>query len=165
MPKTSPMKKISFSEKHGLHQAVLSGHKTMTRRVATTNKPLYNVGEVVAIAQRYSDFVDENSLDAQYLKGRAGWKNKMYVAADMMPHHIRIVKVDIDYLRSISDEDCFKEGVLQCTIPGQTIIHQLPGGGGEPLKSVFRRLIENISGKSIWANNPEVWVYEFELVD
>ena len=60
------MKKIMFSDKYCLTKAVLSGIKTMTRRLLRDNVPLgnweetakhlpYKVGEVVAIAQSYKD--------------------------------------------------------------------------------------------------------------
>ena len=61
------MKKIMFSDKFCLTQAVLNGSKTMTRRVLRDNVPLgnweetakhlpYKVGEVVAIAQATKKF-------------------------------------------------------------------------------------------------------------
>lgn len=81
------MKKIMFNDRYGLTQAVLSGHKTMTRRLVpkilhcgnvdfTVNPPMfedcngdwhsiletpyaYKVGEVVAVAQCYASIVDE----------------------------------------------------------------------------------------------------------
>lgn len=75
------MKKIMFSDKFGLTEAVLSGRKTQTRRIYKTPRnsyggleiennciitfdangceivtsPIYKAGEVVAIAQRYKD--------------------------------------------------------------------------------------------------------------
>ena len=58
-----------FSDKHCLTQAVLTGQKTMTRRLLRDNVPLgnwketekhlpYKVGEVVAIAQPYKDIIE-----------------------------------------------------------------------------------------------------------
>ena len=63
------MKKIMFSDKYGLTQAVLKGRKTQTRRmpfwgnlglISLPPRQLiaaakYNIGEEVAIAQRYED--------------------------------------------------------------------------------------------------------------
>ncbi len=144
------MKKIMFSDAFCLTQAVLSGAKTMTRRVLKvpktcngkevysfnilTNslgtqcvdlidyggnvlgswKPHYEVGEVVAIAQPYKDIypnADFEMIDDKFMTESAGWTNKMFVRADLLPHHIRITDVKVERLQDISDEDCIKEGV------------------------------------------------------
>lgn len=154
------MKKISFSEKYGLHQAVLSGRKTMTRRISINTKPLYKVGEVVAIAERYRDIIEDTDPRRKELVKHAGWDNKMYVAAALMPHHVRITSVKEERLRDITPEDCKKEGVFHCKFPGKEIFFS-----AETPQSLFRILIECISGRGIWSENPSVWVYEFELID
>lgn len=144
----------------------------MTRRIANTIEPLYKVGEVVAVAQRYSDIYPANTLEAQYLQDKAGWRNKMFVAADMMIHHIRIINVRQERLQDISDEDCIKEGVVKGRV-GSEDTHLLaayyaPNIPSEPHifpQGAFFALIDRISGRGTWVGNPEVWVYEFELVD
>lgn len=114
------MKKIMFSDKYCLTQAVLDGTKTMTRRMLKPGTPLgnwmeiekdlpYKVGEVVAIAQSYNAIgnpqYDKSGRDA------AGNTNKMFVKAALMPHHIKITDVKIERLRDISYKDCIKEGI------------------------------------------------------
>ena len=119
------MKKIMFSDAFCLTKAVLNGSKTMTRRVLRDNVPLgnweetqkhlpYKVGEVVAIAQSYKEIypnADFEMIGDKFMTESAGWTNKMFVRADLMPHHIRITDVKIERLQDISDEDCTKEGV------------------------------------------------------
>lgn len=86
------MKKIMFSDKYGLTQAVLEGRKTQTRRIADTagrlrditvrqalgevnkgraclfdkGRPLalsaYKLGETIAIAQKYEDMAKDDDL-------------------------------------------------------------------------------------------------------
>lgn len=80
--------------------------------------PKYKVGEVVAVAQSYKDCgygecapivsLDENGIAT--FGSDAGSYNKMFVKADLMPHHIRITNVRVERLQDISDEDCIKEG-------------------------------------------------------
>lgn len=167
------MKKISFSEKYGLHQAVLSGGKTMTRRLAHTKEPLYSVGEVVAISERYKDICPEDAPEATYLKDRAGWKNKMFVVAELMPHHIRITSVKSEHLQDITDEDCMKEGIKWWTKDNTLFKYDLADGfemfkwcdKPHSPREAFAALIDKISGNGAWESNPEVWVYEFELID
>ena len=59
--------------------------------------PKYKIGEVVAIAQRYSEI----GIDP-FPFCEAGWNNKMFVRSDLMPHHIRItdVRVELLHIRS-----------------------------------------------------------------
>ena len=140
------MKKIMFNDKYGLTQAVLEGRKTQTRRLSKLDKigeyninhartqpwgeaslqafiknnAAFKVGEVIAIAQKYSETSWDRTIYDKLLKmcdgllpqyTLAGWDNKMFVKADLMPHHIRIIKIRIDRLHDISDEACLKEGI------------------------------------------------------
>ena len=169
------MKKIAFSDKYGLTNAVIQGHKTMTRRIingdyveiksynanggwhfiADTNdgdsielKPNYQIGEEVAVAQRYKDcgwepdtlqetfvrkptvFPDLDPFDEHSgwidlpLKYHKGWTNKMFVIAGLMPYSIIITGVNVERLKDISDEDCIKEGIRESRIEyeGKTIV-------------------------------------------
>ena len=125
-----------FNDKYGLTEAVLSGRKTQTRRIATSadESPKYKVGEIVAIAQNYDIISEEISKEPSHEKALfyckvmkehypketdprdkeeiPGWYNKMFVRADLMPHQIRITNVRVERLHEISDEDCLKEGIL-----------------------------------------------------
>lgn len=177
------MKKIMFNDKFGLTKSVLEGRKTMTRRIAEKvlvedidqhlvwtgefKKPKYKVGEVVAVAQSYSDAC-LNWINMLKYKGEPGWKNKMFVRTDLMPHHIRITNVRVEQLQDISDEDCIREGILedcpgvQYSFPTEIgYCGQYPFGSA---RSAFAALIDKVSGKGTWASNPWVFVYEFELV-
>mgnify|MGYP002684803675 CR=1 FL=1 len=144
--------------------------------------PKYKLGEVVAIAQSYKD-VDRfhrKGKNADYLeyldsilpelKLYPGWGNKMFVKADLMPHHIKITGIKVERLQDISDEDCLKEGIIHVsTFLGQKIYHT-PHVNGSYLSTnvaqeAFAYLIDKVSGKGTWESNPYVFVYEFELVD
>lgn len=71
----------------------------------------YKVGEIVAVAQNYSSFY--NILDnTRPIPEGAGWNNKMFVRADLMPHQIRITGIKCERLQDISDADCLKEGIF-----------------------------------------------------
>lgn len=115
-----------FSDKYCLTQAVLDGTKTMTRRLLKEGTPLgnweetqkklpYKVGEVVAIAQSYHTLHKSGYTAPEWLdhvcESSAGYENKMFVRADLMPHRIMITDVKIERLQELSDEDCTKEGV------------------------------------------------------
>lgn len=181
------MKKIMFSDKYCLTQAVLDGTKTMTRRLLENGIPLgnweetakhlpYKVGEVVAIAQSYKNIASnrdkaETVLDLYKIGNNfltmdemgAGWNNKMFVHADLMPHHIKNTDVKIERLRDISEEDALKEGIFELAFS-----YYLPSGFRKPFnmpREAFAHLIDKISGKGTWESNPLVVAYSFELVD
>lgn len=195
------MKKINFSDKFGLTEAVLSGRKTMTRRIIKSKNiiarhwnpafnaghcyytdergkcqlidddtdkiiiPRYKVGEVVAIAQKYSEIGIEPFPFCE-----AGWRNKLFVAAGKMPNHIRITDINAERLQDISDEDCFKEGIEFCYNAKHFYVNYNPTIGSriwlaETPRKAFAALIDRISGKGTWDSNPWMFVYEFELVD
>lgn len=210
------MKKIMFNDKYGLTAATLRGDKTMTRRiipiglynqidwkaVAEGNFEAlvdgegnyhdircyctYKVGDVVAIAQSYSNLRevlakrDFKRTDALYDKfyramqmgevhdGMPGWGNKMFVKAEYMPHRIRITDLWFERLQDISDEDCLKEGVekwLNCYIVSG--IMEKSGRNNvcfDTPREAFASLIDRISGRGTWESNPWVIAYTYELV-
>lgn len=133
-------KKIMFSDKYGLTQAVLDGRKTQTRRILgyknytqryiekiAMSDAKYKPGEVVAVAQSYKDAgYAPNTQMEQEVRGPktggvmhlpiryvVGWTNKLFVSAELMPHRIRITNVRVERLQDISDEDCLAEGVIK----------------------------------------------------
>ena len=170
------MKKIMFSDDYCLTKAVLDGTKTMTRRVLRDNVPLgnweetvkhlpYKVGEVVAIAQSYNT-IGKTQYD-KFGNGVQGNSNKMFVRADLLPHHIRITDVKVERLQSISDADILKEGVYQFDelFYVSKDIGYAPEVAFPTAREAFWYLIDKISGKGTWENNPFVVAYSFELVD
>ena len=74
----------------------------------------YKVGEEVAVAQPYrmaACKVDYNEKEIKEVVCSIGWKNKMYVKANLMPYRIRITNIRVERLQDISEEDCMKEGI------------------------------------------------------
>lgn len=141
----------------------------------------YKVGEIVAIAQSYNSFYNDECNPNLFPNG-AGWTNKMYVKPELMPHQIRITNVRAERLQDISDEDCLKEGVVSFeheipTRAKQVITRYYPckylmdsakcigwGRVYDTPQGAYSYLIDMISGKGTWDSNPYVFVYDFELV-
>lgn len=149
----------------------------------------YKVGEIVAIAQSYKDIFSEFSqrpnpqlnIGVKNPTDTAGWNNKMFVRAELMPHQIRITNVRIERLQDISEDDCLAEG-----------IERLPDGSGfkhyafydksikvkskkegvnygwyrsyDTPREAYAALIDKVGKKGDWDSNPYVFVYDFELV-
>lgn len=141
------------------------------------DKCRYKVGEVVAVAQSYGQVYHHYGLETMDMvvsgmKTSAGWKNKMFVKAELMPHQIRITRIRCERLQDISDEDCMKEGVVDVTYfktGGRPYeLFALPGREYEETfntpRQAFAALIDKVSGRGTWDRNPWVVAYEFELV-
>ena len=148
--------------------------------------PAYYIGEEVAISQSYRSILEKSNVypNANELKELPGYRNKMFVRAEDMPHHIRITKIRIERLQDISDEDCLQEGICRSDIKntlwgvapirgegksGTTYEHSVLGYGPWHLfpsvKRAYASLINRISGKGTWESNPYVFVYDFRLID
>ena len=164
------MKGIMFNTKYGLEQAVLNGTKTRTWRA--DKKPRYEVGEVVAIKQKYSDldetwrvakgiFYGDCYLCTEY---QAGWNNKMFVKNELMPHQIKITKITPCKLQDITEEECLNEGIYTiCFLKKKRFVY-LYSLMYDNAKEAFADLINKLNGKGYWESNPLGYAYEFELV-
>ncbi len=181
------MKKIMFNDRFGLTDAVLEGRKSVTRRIANESNDLsiingkpaylgkqqYQVGEVVAIAQKYKDIEKDwfiTHLIPDYLTS-AGYTNKMFVKSELMPNQIEILDVRVERLQYITDEDCIKEGISSYDTSGNNYIETIYGIDminkfielGKTPREAFASLIDKIIGKGTWESNPYVFNYEFKL--
>ena len=107
---------------------------------------------------------------------KAGWTNKMFVKADLLPHHIRITDVKVERLQSLSDDDIMREGIyLQRFFNKVEYVFATKGKmNNTPVHRLktfptsceaFADLIDKISGKGTWDSNPWVVAYSFELID
>ena len=131
----------------------------------------YKIGEEVAVAQPYrmtACEVDYNEKEIKEVVCSIGWKNKMYVKADLMPNRIRITNIRIERLQDISEEDCLAEGIWEAHnigLKGVTYWYtSLANSPYRTAKKAYAALIDKISGKGTWDSNPYVFVYEFELI-
>lgn len=197
-----------FNDRYGLTQAVLEGRKTQTRRMVFKRdmepplqgitsgyliavKSRYKLGETIAIAQKYDDLIKDDEfyrlfgihgMPLECIKYEKGCTNKMFVRADLMPHHIRITNIRVERLQDISVKDCLAEGICHTDIKGALWgvapikgegptgtceNHSVFGRGPWHMYSSVRRayaaLIDRISGKGTWDSNPYVFVYDFEI--
>ena len=139
--------------------------------------PKYKIDEVVAVAQSYRDCggVNENGIPMWEIISQkvgntnAGWNNKMFVRADLMPHQIHISNVRIERLQEISDDDCLKEGLEWDGVAHKYYVNYDKTNGSKIYfkaspKESYAELIDRVSGKGTWESNPYVFVYDFNLI-
>ena len=222
------MKKIMFSERFGLEQAVLAGTKTMTRRIIpdieidwnrrgrvtlpvsgfehgvlfmdvrsilhdagicdysapAKYQPKYEVGEEVAIAQPYKNdgvltynaYNEDGTAREDGLRrhkemlGSNGYRNKMFVKAEYMPHRIRITGIKVERLQDITEQECICEGIKikKGNRNGERPFGEFTFDGWDDYsftaREAFAALIDRISGRGTWQRNPWVYAYTFELI-
>lgn len=147
-------------------------------------EPKYNLGEIVAVAQKYEDLANiyhdkglyllqlskVHGYKLAYITKLPGWRNKMLVKSELMPHQIRITGIKCERLQDISEADCLKEGIRQAyaeSILGMYGYIDHNKGTGlwfNTPREAFASLIDKVSGCGTWASNPWVMAYEFELV-
>ena len=151
--------------------------------------PQYQPGEVLAVAQRYSDIPmsyllkdlpeDKHWYQQRLFEQSQGWDNKMFVMAKFMPHHIQITNVGIGPLQDISEEDALREGIFHYEQP--PLHHEMDRFAPWPpyvkpykhdndnlkyrctARAAFAYLIDKVSGTGTWNSNPWTWHYEFQL--
>ena len=133
-------------------------------------KTKYKVGEIVAVKQRYKD-IFSLGWNSDLTGDEAGWRNKMFVKNELMPHQTQITDIKLERLQDISNEDCMKEGILigdfintwnkyYYDIIGDCAAHKT----FKTPQEAFASLIDKISGKGTWDRNEYNVVYYYKVV-
>lgn len=104
----------------------------------------YKVGEIVAVAQSYNSFYNDECNPNLFPNG-AGWTNKMYVKPELMPHYVIITAVSVERLRDISDVDCMAEGINYYEQEGFSWCST--GKLFDTPREAYAALIDKVSGK------------------
>ena len=153
----------------------------------------YKIGEVIAVAQSYHSLNKSGYVAPEWLdhtcEDSAGYNNKMFVQADLMPHRLKFTNVKFERLRDISDTDCLMEGISPCEFPvydghslketvyGYTVsafVNDIadPWAPNNPLhfigdtpQTAFFVLLSKLYGKKVLERNPFVLAYTFKLED
>lgn len=161
------MRGICFKEP--LFRAVVSGRKTVTRRM----NDLYEVDDILFLKEPYrleADNVIKYKFSSQQLD-KEKWRNKLFMRADYARYHIKITGKRRERLQEITDEDCIREGIYVGKV-GSEKTHFMTAyyspHDHQPCisaKRAFSCLIDEINGPGTWDSNPIVTRYEFILVD
>ena len=180
--KTMTRRLINLNSTSDVQVRIFAGYVQIIGRsgnVCVEKKLSYKVGEIVAVAQRYEDVEElsyllrdpfsETYFEEVNIGDEPGYRNKMFVKSELMPHQIRITGICCERLQDITDEDCMKEGIREDPFPIENPYYfgDAKEGGlvhfGKP-REAFASLIDKVSGRGTWASNPWVVMYEFELV-
>ena len=144
------------------------------------SKSPYKVGDMVAIQQSYKELLEEEymptSIENEVIRmveqNHIGCTNKMYVKAELMPHHARITEVRFEQLKCISDEECLEEGIYRrddvIDTQMKDVVRYQYYGTPEMFstpRDAFASLIDKTCGKGTWEENGYVYVYGIERVD
>ena len=138
----------------------------------------YEIGDVVAIAQRYNSIAWHANPNVpvplskwmEKLHRTAGWNNKMFVKSELMPWQIVIEDLWFERLQDISDEDIMREGIMEGEFMNTWDKFYFDFWGDVPnhitfptARKAFAKLIDYINGTGTWDSNPWVVAYSFRL--
>lgn len=165
-----------------MNEARRDGRKSMTRRIKTSDKPPYEVGEVLYVRERHrilhfdgadlvlvecgngsQRWVDITPEDVEKILARkkpGAWLSGRYMLASFARDYIKITGIRSERLQDTTEADARKEGVEPI---GQWWKNYLGTSNfvSSALQS-FQSLWQLIHGTEAWKENPEVWVIEFE---
>lgn len=177
------MKGITFTDL--MNEARRDGRKSMTRRIKTSGKQPYEVGDVLYVREkhqfrRWYDNWGQKLADVLYVDGKTipqkislkdiekilarkkpqAWLPGRYMLASFARDYIKITGIRSERLQDITEVDARKEGVEPI---GQWWKNYLGTSNfvSSALQS-FQSLWQLIHGTEAWKENPEVWVIEFE---
>ena len=133
-------------------------------------------GEEVAIAQSYEslhlapDLIqrakthDKKTIRYVPISKLPGWKNKMYVSSDFMPHSIVITAMRVERIQSITVADIRKEGIIEMPSGGFGTSVKRDVSLGKTPREAYATLINDLCNRTVWQRNPYVYVYDFRFV-
>ena len=178
--KTMTRRLINLNSTSDVQVRIFAGYVQIIGRsgnVCVEKKLSYKVGEIVAVAQRYEDVEElsyllrdpfsETYFEEVNIGDEPGYRNKMFVKAELMPHQIRITGIRCERLQDISDADRLREGIRYIPKICKFYFEDVRREAGfyfDDHREAFTMLIDKVYGRGTWERNPWVVVYEFELV-
>lgn len=169
-----------YSNKDGRWYTELYDKETVS--IDGSSLPLpYRENEIVAIAQSYSNVLSQYKLaERNPIKDRInllplnapGFRNKMFVDAELMPHHIEMLNVHLNKIQELDVGEFIKEGIFDVLINCEYKLFGFSNYKSPNLvelykttREAFAALIDKTCGAGTWKENPLMWRYEFQLYD
>ncbi|MDR0711307.1 MAG: hypothetical protein LBF67_03040 [Prevotellaceae bacterium] len=128
-------------------------------------------GEAFAMAED-GVLLDEKvaAWDIGSFPALGSWKNKLFMPKKYARYFIEFTSVRRERLQDISDEDCLKEGIKEYKWEGCMgeyfyVIPDMTCPLFDSKREAYAYLIDSIVGDGTWEGNPDVWVYDFKLVN
>lgn len=155
------MNSIAFNA--DMVRAILDGSKTHTRRIGKKGE----VGDVLWVQEPWAKNIpgcpDGISYRADHITDSDGpsrieWQQPKTMPREFSRLSIRITAVRQERLQEISEDDAIREGATG----------DIPSIDTRYPKTHFAHLWDSINGDKTglaWADNPLVWVHEFDVAD
>lgn len=167
--------KFTCYDGYNLTAAAIKGEKTQRRVIAGWNTKkngesvitpsTYEVGDELVLIQPYKDVPE---LAGKGLETEQGWKNKMFAKIENLPYKVRITNVRLERLHDISNEDALAEGVKTYHCDGMPNVYSFEGNKKLQMyatpREAFQVMCDGIFGLGVWRRNPDVYVYDFEVI-
>jgi hypothetical protein len=161
-------------------QAIITGQKTMTRRIIRKPERYSNIRDC-AFCCLYGEKGDRlwaketwkrdlisggiiyrADSEEMYLKYKGFWKTSIYMPRTVSRITLEITSVRVERLQEITREDAISEGIEKMGTVWYKD-YRNPAYTLAPKES-YQTLWESINGKGSWESNPWVWVIEFKEI-
>lgn len=147
-------------------------------------KNKYSKGDILWVRETWQTDYNESEEKWEYIyksdgrlwiddDGPLKWKPSIFMPKEAARNFLQVIKVRIERLNKITEEDAIGEGILKRPNAAGTGIAYFDYGGKPsgnsfnfscPIES-FKTLWESIHGVGSWKNNPWVWVYDFYRIN
>lgn len=148
--------------------SVIRGNETKikTYRDMLGDLSNYESGDVLAIAQSYKSIALERPNPECYpfwslLQNEAGWHDKIFVRPENMAHFIEIKGCRLSRLQDLSESDIPQYGIKQ--LANRWVISTFSSDSYDSPERAYTRLISEIFGASVVAENPVCVSYDFTI--
>ena len=114
---------------------------------------------------------NEKELHENYpqMKGFPKWRPSIFMPKEACRIFLKLKSIRIERINDISENDSLQEGIQPFTKDNNIFKHGLDGWEWQSMtkyaKEAYKILWQKINGEKSWAENPWVWVYEFERTD
>lgn len=169
-------------------QAILSGEKTCTRRIAKREKSPFAVGDILYVRETWCINTFGTHYRADWPQGACPemdcddhWHPSIYMGKDIARIFLQVKSVERQKLQDMEIADFRKEGIKPCNWPCSCQCAWAQEGcmsrpcANRDAYEYYRYMLpfselwnETVPERSLqiasWKANPEVWVIEFEKI-
>ncbi len=159
-------------------QALLSGRKTVTRRLLKPkNKPKIGVGDLIYVKETFMECEGKIIYKADYPNNEViKWTPALFMPKKHSRIWLEVTEIRVEKLQDITEEEAIAEGILcfeyvepigfYCNYLAKELTYQqFREAQFATATESYKSLWESINGVGAWDENPYVSVIQFRRID
>lgn len=175
--KTQTRRSIKQQPQTAQHGKVLYKDRELTINSLVNHAPILK-GDILWVREAFYQPISAEFIGKYYYRANLAeqgwnftWKPSIFMPRAAARIFLKVTNVRAERLQDISDTDAIAEGIaLQFSYLHQKLIWKdylkaSVGWDYEYAVFSFQSLWESINGQKSWAENPWVWVYDFERIE